>query len=236
MWKKASKLIKIPIYFLGFAVLGFIFAYFTFKLMSFSRTVDVPDLSGRSLVEATEILNKAGLNLKIEAEDYDSEAPAGYVLRQDVPAGSKVKEQRGIKVILSKGPKAQSVPSVIGETVDKAESILLQRGLRISNVIPVHSNSVEKNRVIAQRPAPDERITEKITLIVSAGKYDAVYYCPDFKGMTQEEAWQLAEKLGLKLRVAGYEGIVKSQKPKPGSRIKAGDTIEIQLGEAYLFE
>ncbi len=229
--RTVSNIVKFPLYFFGFVLLGLIFTYLTFKLMSFSRTVDVPDLSGRSLVEANEILNKRGLNLKIEGEDYDSTIAAGYILRQDVPAGSRVKEQRGIKVIVSKGPKVQSVPLVVGESMDKAESIILQKGLKIAKIIHVHSNSAEKDKVIAQKPGPDERIAEKITLIISSGPYDVFYYCPEFQGKTREEALLLAEKLGLRLNIAGSGERIISQKPKSGSQIKSGDTIDIQLEE-----
>ena len=228
MQKAVSSIIKFPLYFFGFVLLGLIFAYLTFKLMSFSRTVDVPDLLGRSLVEANELLSKKGLNLKIEGEDYDSSVAAGYILKQDVPGGSRVKEQRGIKVILSKGPKMQSVPSVVGEFVDKAEVILLQNGLKMGRVIYVHSNSSERDKVIAQKPGPDERIAEKITLVVSSGPYDVIYYCPEFQGKTQQEALQIADKLGLKLNITGSGETIKSQKPKAGAQIKAGDIINLQ--------
>lgn len=229
MQKTISNIIKLPLYFFGFVLVGLIFAYFTFKTMSFSRTVDVPDLSDKSLVEANELLSKRGLNLKIEGEDYDSTVAAGYILRQDVPAGSRVKEQRGIKVIVSKGPKVRSVPSVVGESIDKAESIFLQKGLKIDRIIRVHSSSAEMDKVIAQKPEPDEMITEKITLVVSSGPYDVFYYCPEFQGKTQQEALQLAEKLGLKLKITGSGEKTKSQRPKPGSQVKTGEIIYLQL-------
>lgn len=224
-----NKLIKIPLYIAGFILLGLLFGYLTFKVLSFSRTVDVPDLSGKSLLEANDLLNKKGLYLKIEGEDYDSTIPHGHILRQDVPAGNKVKERRGIKVTLSKGPKIQSIPAVVGESLEKAESILLQNGLKIAKLIRVHSNSVEKDRIIAQKPNPEDMVGEKITLLVSSGPYDVIYYCPDFQGRSRQEAEELAERLGLRVEIAGSGERVKSQKPKPNSRIKAGEIIHLQL-------
>lgn len=227
--KAVSKIAKFSLYSLSFVLVVLLFAYITFKLLSFSRTVDVPDLSGKSLVEVNELLTQKGLNLKIEGEDYDSDVPAGHIIRQDLPFGSRVKEQRSIRVFVSKGPRVQSLPSVVGESLDKAESVLLQNGLRVAKVIRVHSNSAEKDRVIAQKPAPGEKITEKITLIVSSGHYEAIYSCPDFQGMIKQEAVQLAEKLEMKLNVAGAGETVKSQKPKPGSQIKTGDAVYLML-------
>ncbi|MDO8747287.1 MAG: PASTA domain-containing protein [Thermodesulfovibrionales bacterium] len=229
MQKKVSKIVKIPLYFFAFTVAVLFFAYITFKLLSFSRTVDVPDLSGKSLVEVNELLSLKGLNLKIEGEDYDADVTAGHIIRQDLPFGSRVKEQRSIRVFVSKGPRVQSVPSVVGESLDKAESVLVQNGLKVAKVIRVHSTSAERDRVIAQKPAPGEKITEKVTLVVSSGHYEEIYYCPDFQRMIRQEAVQLAEKLEMKINVTGEGEIVKSQKPKPGTQVKTGDTIYLIL-------
>lgn len=228
MQKTVSRIAKIPIYFLGFVIVVLLFAYATFKLLSFSRTVDVPELSGKSLIEANELLGRKGLNLKVEGEAYDSDVPAGHIIRQDPPSGIRVKEQRNIRVTVSKGPKVQSVPAVVGELLDKAESLLMRNGLKVAKIVRVHSNSAEKDRVIAQRPAPGEKITERITLIVSSGRYESVYYLPDFQGMIRQEAVQLAEKLGLKAGVTGSGEIIKSQKPKPGVQVKTGDMVYLQ--------
>lgn len=227
--KAVSNIAKFSLYSLAFVLVVLLFAYITFKLLSFSRTVDVPDLSGKSLVEVNELLSLKGLNLKIEGEDYDADVPAGHIIRQDLPFGSRVKEQRSIRVFVSKGTRAQSVPSVVGESLDKAEAVLLQNGLKVAKVIRVHSASAEKDRVIAQKPAPGEKITEKITLVVSSGPYEAIYYCPDFQGMINQEAVQLAEKLEMKINVTGEGETVKSQKPKPGTQIKTGDTVYLML-------
>ncbi|NWF52991.1 MAG: hypothetical protein HXY47_07930, partial [Nitrospirae bacterium] len=54
--KELTNLIKIPFYMLSFIILGLIFGFLTFKVLSFSRTVEVPDLYGKSPVEASKLL------------------------------------------------------------------------------------------------------------------------------------------------------------------------------------
>src|SRR3972149_2744129 len=126
--------------------MGLLSGYLAFKILSFSKTVE----------EANGLLIKQGLYLKVEGEDYDLVIVPGRIVRQDVPPGNKVKEQRGIKVFLSRGPKVWTIPELTGQTIDEAESAVSKSGLRIEKIIRLHSNSVEKNRVIAQRPHPDE--------------------------------------------------------------------------------
>lgn len=227
--KEISNLIRFPLYMLAFILLGLVFGYLTFKVLSFSRTVEVPDLYGKSPLESNKLLAKEGLYLKIEGEDYDSTVPPGNILRQDVPAGNKVKERRGIKVIISKGPRVKSVPMLVNEPLLNAESMLLQNGLKITKVIMVHSDTVEKDRIVAQKPGPDERVSDYITVLVSLGPYDIFYYCPDFKGMSIEKAKELVDRLKLKIETEGSGEKVETQKPEPARRVKAGDTIYLKL-------
>ena len=229
MNKEMRNIARFPLYILAFIVLGLIFGYLTFKVLSFSRTVEVPDLYGKSLLESNKLLGNKSLYLKIEGEDYDALIPTGNIIRQDVPAGNKVKERRGIKVIISKGPRIQSIPMLVDETLVNAESLLLQKGLKIGKVIPVHSDVIEKDRILAQKPGPEDQVSEMITVVVSLGPYEHRYSCPDFTGMPLEQAAELAKQLNLKVISEGSGEIVQAQKPEPGRQIKTGDTIYLKL-------
>lgn len=227
--KETSNLIKFPFYILAFIFLGLIFGYLTFKVLSFSRTVEVPNLYGKSPLESNKLLTRNGLYLKIEGEDYDPAVPPGNILRQDVPAGNKVKERRGIKVVISKGPRVKSVPMLVNETLLNAEPMLLQKGLKIAKVIMVHSDTVEKDKIVAQKPGPDEEVSDHITVLVSLGPYDVIYHCPDFKGMSFEQAKDIIKKLNLTIETEGSGEEIETQKPEHGRRVKAGDTIYLKL-------
>jgi serine/threonine-protein kinase len=210
-------------------MLGLIFGYLTFKVLSFSRTVEVPDLYGKSLLEGNKLLGNKSLYLKIEGEDYDAVIPSGNIIRQDVPAGNKVKERRGIKVVISKGQRIKSVPLLVDETLINAESLLLQKGLKIAKVVPVHSDVVEKDRILAQKPGPEDQVSDMITVLVSLGPYEKRYRCPDFTGMSFEQATALVKQLNLKVTAEGSGETVEAQKPEPGKQIKTGDTIYLKL-------
>lgn len=227
--KEISNFMKVLFYMLSFILLGLIFGFLTFQILSFSRTVEVPDLYGKSSVEASKLLREKGLNLKIEGEDYDSSILPGHILKQDVPGKKKVKEGRGIKVILSKGPRVQSIPVLVTETLSNAEALLIQKGLKIAKVIRVHSNKIEKDRIIAQDPEPTEKVSDYITVLVSSGPHEVIYYCPDFKDMLADEAKELIERLNLKMVTSGSGDRVRAQKPNPKTYVKTGDAIYLQL-------
>ncbi len=226
-----KQLLMVPVCLIGFIALGLASGYIVFNLLSFSRTVEVPDLRGKTLLEANNILNKRGLYLKVEGEDHDPAVAPGNIARQDIPAGDKVKEHRGIKVILSKGPRVLFVPEFVGMTIEEAESIAAKSGLRVNRLLSVHSMVAEKGRIIAQRPNPEETVQGELSLVVSAGPYISIYYCPDFSNKGRDEAQGLAEKLGLNVEFKGSGNRVRSQKPGARAIIKSGDTVYLQLEE-----
>lgn len=231
MQERIKDLLRIPFFFIVFILLGLTFGFLTFKVLSFSRTVEVPDLSNLTLLEANETLTKAGLYLKIEGEDFDASVPSGRILRQDIPAGNKVKEKRSIKVVVSKGPRVFSVPLLVNQTVEDASNLLGRQRLRIGRIISVHSDSVEKGKIIAQKPEPDERMTDTITVLVSLGPYELTYNCPDFLGRTPGEARAIAEKMGLLVQTKGSGSIILTQRPKAGTPVKTGSMIYFETEE-----
>lgn len=224
-----NKLIRVPLYTFAFIFLGLIFGYLTFKVLSFSRTVEVPNLYGKTLLESNKLLTDKGLYVKIEGEDFDSAIPSGNIIRQDVPAGKSVKERRGIKVVISKGPRVRSVPLLVNETLADAESLLIEKRLKLGKVIKVHSDTVEKDRILAQDPGADEQASDAITVVVSLGPYERFYFCPDFRGMSFEQANDLIKKLDLNVSAEGSGVTVETQRPEPGRQLKSGDTIYLKL-------
>ena len=226
-----NSFLRASLFFALFVVLGLTFGFLTFKVLSFSRTVEVPSIVNMTVIEADKVLGKAGLDLKIEGEDFDSLISAGKILRQDVPPGKTVKEKRAIRIVISKGPKVLSIPLLVNETLQNAESILLQKGLRIGNVINVHSDAAAKGVIVAQRPEPDDKLTDVITVLVSAGPHDQAYYCPDFQGKQLEDVREVAQKMGLEIETQGTGSVVTIQRPKPGTVIKSSEKLYLEIKE-----
>jgi serine/threonine-protein kinase len=231
MQKEMNSFVRISLFFVLFVALGLTFGFLTFKVLSFSRTVEVPAVVNMTLIEADRTLGDAGLVLKIEGEDYDSLIPSGRIIRQDVPPGKKVKEKRAIKVVMSRGPRVSSIPLLVSEPLREAESSLIQKGLRIGKVITVHSDTAEKGVVIAQSPEPDDKLTDLITVLVSAGPHELFYYCPDFTGKQIDHVREVAAKMAVAVETKGQGTTVTMQKPKPGALIRSGDTLYLEMKE-----
>ena len=165
------KFLKIIIYLICLILIGLISGHFTFELLSYGRTVEMPDLTGKDLEEAKKILLLRKLNLRLDGEVHDIYVPQGYILRQDIPSGNKLKEGREIGVILSKGPRIRDVPDLVGKPIDLAEEILKDKGLKINKILYVHSKFAEKNIILAQRPEPLESGGDAFSVVVSLGNF-----------------------------------------------------------------
>jgi beta-lactam-binding protein with PASTA domain len=223
-------ILRIAVFLVSFAVVGSLAGYVTFRVLGRDLTVEVPDLVGRSLEEARMSLESKGLTLAVQGEEYDLGTPAGHVLSQDVAPGTAVRGEGEVKVVLSKGPEVRLIPSVIGKTLEEAKKRFLAQGIEIKKVITVHSDTVPRDKIIAQRPAPEEWTGEPITLLASAGARRATYYMPFFKGMSKEDATLLAAELGLEAKVEGgpFGTTISRQKPEPGVEVHRGDTVELE--------
>lgn len=228
---------RVPFYIVVFFALTALSAYVAFRVLSSGMEVEVPDLVGKSLNEADSMLESRSLYLKVRAEENDPAMPKGHVLSQDIEAGTSVRGQTEIKVVLSKGPEVHLIPSFIGEDLAEAEKLFQEKGLKVSKVIYVHSDSVAEGRIIAQKPAPEEWTGETITLLVSQGPGNSVYYCPSFQGMLKDDALMLVRELGLKAKLEESMDsvrIVTGQSPEPGTEITAGSTVTLELkGDFY---
>lgn len=234
MQKGMNSFLRAALFFALFVVLGLTFGFLTFKLLSFSRTVIVPSVMNLTVIEADKELRKAGLDLKIDGEDFDSVVSSGRILRQDIPPGNTVKEKRAIQIVISKGPRVHSIPLLVNATLQDAESILLQKGLRIGKIIHVHSDSAQKGLIVSQRPEPEDKLTDMITVLVSAGPHDQAFYCPDFHGRQLQNVRELTQKMGMEIETQGTGNIVKTQRPKPGTVIKSGDKLYLEMKEETL--
>ncbi len=144
---------------------GFISGYLLLTLIILSGKVEVPDLKGKDIVQANQILKERGLYIRIDGQEY-SEYPSGTISKQEPPAGIKVKTGKEIGVIVSKGFQFSTMPDVTGLTYEEAEKQLRELNIPIERVIYISSDIYPPLTVISQRPEPHEG-GQSIRLLVS---------------------------------------------------------------------
>lgn len=224
---------KILVYFISFIALGAVAAFLVFKIVNFDKTGEVPSLVGKSVTEAAELLNKRKLFLSIEGKEHHDEIPEGYIVDQKINPGEKIRVGTEVEVIVSKGQEIYSMPSFEGQLLEEAKLTLVNLDINIKKVTWVHSDSVAKGKIIAQRPLSGNITGNEINFLVSLGPYKVSYRCPSFVNMTLDDARTLADELGIKLLEKDRGSRVIFQKPEAGAIIQNGDSVEVKLGRGW---
>ena len=197
--------------------------------------VVVPDVVGKQMTLAKQILEDKNLRVKI-AETYDASVPAGQVVSQYPEAGSKVKEQRLVTVYISKGGEEIEMPDLKGLSRENAEEKLKKVGLKLGSIYEKNS-SEEAGTVIAQDPRAGSKISkgQSVDITVSKGEKKQKIALPDYRGASLDAA--KANLSSNKLRVGSLsreassqpEGTIIGQSPAAGSEVSEGTAIDFVL-------
>ncbi len=133
-----------------FAVLAGAVAW---KLGAFTSTHPVPSLLGLSDRAALSVLSQDGYGFSITVEGYQHSpsAPAGTIVHQTPTAGASLAQGATVRVILSNGPHAVTIPSLFGLSCAQATTALSDAGLKASCPISreVPNATVAAGKVVA---------------------------------------------------------------------------------------
>lgn len=231
---KSKKFIAglILVLFMGF----FVGAFLSYGKFWSNEEVIVPDVTGKQMTLARQILEDKKLRVNV-VETFDASVPAGTVVSQDPEGGAKVKEERLITIHVSKGGESLEMPDLKGLTKADAEAKLKKMGLKVGSVYERNSEE-EAGTVIATDPKAGSKITkgQSVDITVSKGKKETKNTVPDVTNLQVEGAKAALTSAGFKVSVTKEEsskaaGTVISQTPAGGSSVTAGSTITLVVAE-----
>ncbi|MFF3510618.1 Stk1 family PASTA domain-containing Ser/Thr kinase [Streptomyces sp. NPDC002573] len=128
--------------------------------------VEVPQVAGSDLDEATAQLQDEGLKVKIADTQVTSEFDAGKVARQSPDPGKQVAEGDTVTLTISKGREQVEVPDVVGDNVDDARKTLEAAGFQVEEdrgLLGLFGDTVKHQSVKGGQKAPKgSTITLKI--------------------------------------------------------------------------
>jgi eukaryotic-like serine/threonine-protein kinase len=213
-----------------------LFAAASMRLALRAREVQVPDLTNRTANEATGTAAGLGLALKVDdTRRADAKIAAGHILAQDPAPGSTARRQRTVKVWLSAGPRASTVPGLTGETERTAQLRLSQDGFALTSIAEIRSEDYPSDVVVAQAPLP-KTAGSAVSLLVNRGERGASYVMPDLIGVNGERAAEVFRQRGFRVAVVGSNpypgipaGVVLRQSPQAGFQIAPGEPISLEV-------
>jgi len=135
--------------------------------------VVIPSVRGRTLRDATFLLERTGLRIGGITHEPSDEYPENTIVSQGRDPGSEAKKGSRIDVTVSLGPVALSVmvPELIGRALSDARKALDSAGIKLGNVTTVPAADLLPNTVIEQYPHSGELVgrNQSVDLVVVQG-------------------------------------------------------------------
>ena len=217
----------------------FVGAFLSFGKFWSTAEVEVPDVTGKQMTLAKQILEDKRLRVKID-EEFSADVPAGMVISQDPEGGARVKEERTITIKVSKGGENIEMPDVRGLKQADAIAKIEKMGLKVGRISERTSDEEEAGVVIASDPRAGTRVTkgETVDLVISKGKKEKKASVPDVTGLPLEAARKALTSAGFKVgsveKKASKQaaGTVISQSPSGGAEALSGESIHLVVAEA----
>jgi serine/threonine-protein kinase len=140
----------------------------------------MPDLRDESQRNAALDLNRRKLQLTKTEMVANNDIPQNFVVSQDPPPLSSVREGAAVTLSLSKGPPADvKVPNFTGESIDDARAEANRSAIHLGQVVwtPFGAGGPARGTVMRQNPGPGAQIDpfEEVSLQVSAGPHEFGY-------------------------------------------------------------
>ena len=130
----------------------------------------VPDVSGRTVAEASNILGQNGFTVA-QTSEASSTVEEGKVIRTDPPAGTPQPKGATVTVVVSSGPPTTTVPSVVNLLEANAVNALQSKGFTVTVVDQDTADPSKDGRVIAQDPAGNSTAEEGSNVTITVGRF-----------------------------------------------------------------
>ncbi|MYR71431.1 MULTISPECIES: Stk1 family PASTA domain-containing Ser/Thr kinase [unclassified Streptomyces] len=132
-------------------------------VVSEGAPVDVPDVTGLDVEDATAELAEAGLKAKVLPDRIEAPEAAGEVAKQTPGSGAEAAKGDTVELTVSKGPRMIEVPDVTGGDVDEARDTLEAAGFEVKVDRPLLSFS---DKVASQSVKGGEKAAEGSTITI----------------------------------------------------------------------
>ncbi|MEU9208814.1 Stk1 family PASTA domain-containing Ser/Thr kinase [Streptomyces sp. NPDC048415] len=197
--------------------------------------VAVPNVTGKSLDEATTLLGGDEYQFKVKTKYEESTESPNLVLDQTPKLGKEVQKGSTITLTVAKEKKQVTVPDVTGKTCDVATQQMTASNL-IGECTEVETNDANLvGKVIQTSPAANTQADPGSKVSIQIGKAKAQTAVPSVVSQTVKQAKQTLQQAGFNsIQFAdgsdqSDNAIVISQDPAGNSPVDSPDNTTVTL-------
>jgi beta-lactam-binding protein with PASTA domain/predicted Ser/Thr protein kinase len=197
-------------------------------------TAEVPDVVGETRDDAVAALARAGFEAKVRP--VFSGEPDGTVTAQLPLPGEEHEVGTRVTINVSQGARPLTIPSVVGQPYESAESALQGAGFKVArqNV----DSDEPAGTVVDQQPPGGGTAPQGTTITLSVSRGPTQSQVPNVEGAAEADAVQTLEAAGFEVNVQredtddpALNGFVLRQDPAGGTRAAQGSTVTIFVGQ-----
>ena len=194
----------------------------------------IPAVKGLTPEAAQAVITKSPLTVGTITEVFNSDIPKGFVISSTPIAGTSVKRDATVDLIVSKGIEQVALASYLGKSGEQALNELTQAGFNVEAGY-AFSETVPELAVISQNPAGGATANKggKVSILISKGpRY--TYIPKTIITMEANAAKATLESLGLKVKVVSIgsakKKVVKKVSPAVNTKVLRGSLVTITVG------
>jgi eukaryotic-like serine/threonine-protein kinase len=214
---------------------AFLSAITAMRIAIHGREVTMPNLVGKNVSEASQMLQSLGLVLRVADRVY-SDQPINVVVRQTPPSGLLMKVSQQAHVVLSLGQRQLQIPLLEGNSLRASRIELLRAALQVGEVTAVTMPDQPLDAVVIQNPRPGAGASSpRVDVLVSQGPHENAYVMPHLIGLNESDAQhrldvaQMRRKVNYVTAPQWPHGAVIDQSPMGGARLPASSTIDLTV-------
>jgi serine/threonine protein kinase len=216
-------------------ILGLLIAFLPGILTS--KNIKIPDVSEMDLADATSKLKLAGLEVGKKIEIPDEELEKGRVIKTNPEIGTEVKENSKITLYVSTGKEKSELSDYVGRLYKDVFPLLENRDFKDIKKTEKNDDS-EPGTIINQSPSGGKSIIPSETVLeFEVSKGPEIIVLKDLTQYTLKGAQDFTSLVGLNLDVTQEQysdisaGMVISQTPVSGTKMKKGDTVTVVISK-----
>ena len=217
-------------------------AWLAFERSIVGRSVSVPELAGKPMLDAIRIAHDAGLRVEEQPgrAREDDRIGKDLILSQEPEAGSLAKPSQVVRVVLSLGTRRLRVPDLTGLPPRAAALRLAQESLQLGAVSWYRESGVRIG-VAAQDPEPETAAGRNgtVEVLTNRGAPETRSVTPDMVGRDAEQIRTVLANHGFRVgsaRYEAYEGVavntILKQFPPAGYPISDRDVVSLTVSRS----
>ncbi|KAB7663918.1 Stk1 family PASTA domain-containing Ser/Thr kinase [Bacillus sp. B1-b2] len=236
--KKGKKIATIIIS--TFIALIVLMALTVFVLPDFlaPKDIEVPDVAGMEIQEATEKLQSLGFTVGDTISLNSEEVEKGQVIKTSPKAGSARKKGTAVTIYESIGQEKITLDDYVGRQYEDVLNLLDAETFKSITKNEQFDENEPSGTILEQSIEPDEEIIPAETdLVFTISKGAELISIKDMSGYTKKEVNDYVSEVGLAIQFkeeysdSVEKGLVISQTPEARTNVKKGTEISVVLSK-----